>query len=147
MPGSSMARTAGRHTVARRLNVEQALKQGKEAGEATYVPQTIPAGEPSCSADASGLGAHDWAHDAAQLCSAVPLLVSSDAGLLQGLRSCLIAHGDLSVHEGRHMYQHEHSDGCSCSCKIFTSPMPPLLVSRVARGTLASLGRLNIRTC
>ena len=50
MPGSSMARTAGRHTVARRLNVEQALKQGKEAGEASYVPQTIPAGEPSCRA-------------------------------------------------------------------------------------------------
>ena len=47
MPGSSMAPTAGRHTVARRLNVEQALKQGKEAGEATYVPQTIPAGEPA----------------------------------------------------------------------------------------------------
>ena len=55
MPGSSIARTAGRHTVARRLNVEQALKQGKEAGEATYVPQTIPAGGSSCRADAGCL--------------------------------------------------------------------------------------------
>ena len=62
-----MARTAGRHTVARRLNVEQALKQGKEAVEATYVPQTIPAGEPSCRAGVSRLGAHVWAHDSAQL--------------------------------------------------------------------------------